>query len=265
MTSDNIVQEKAPDQQRTSSHNKGFTPRDCLVQAAASAFLGAAFLGAAAFFTVVAFFAGAFLVPEVVFCLLTLPDLVFFRTVGASVTAGAWISLAYACINFHNTAYWCFCLCGLGLRGSLCSSVCLWLGSSSLLRDSGLLCLGGGSLGFGGLGLCDLWLCVLRSLFLLESKSGTRHENMVVIRTLTAAFFSPAGLAAGLVSLTGPEGPVMKVRVGQACGIAKHSPLGCWKSPFSTPVFKALLKRESNWSGELTEMLLLAWTYFLMA
>lgn len=60
------------------------------VQAAASAFLGVAFLGAAAFFVVVAFFAGAFLVPVVAFCLLTLPDLVFFRTVGTSVTAGAW-------------------------------------------------------------------------------------------------------------------------------------------------------------------------------
>lgn len=57
--------------------------------AGASVFLGAAFLGAAAFLVVVAFFAGAFLVPLVVFCLLTRPDLVFFRTVGASVTAGA--------------------------------------------------------------------------------------------------------------------------------------------------------------------------------
>ncbi len=45
--------------------------------------MGAAFLGAAAFF------AGAFLVPLVVFCLLTRPDFVFLRTVGASVTAGA--------------------------------------------------------------------------------------------------------------------------------------------------------------------------------
>lgn len=43
----------------------------------AAAFLGAAFLGA------------AFFVPEVVFCLLTRPDFVFLRTVGASVTAGA--------------------------------------------------------------------------------------------------------------------------------------------------------------------------------
>lgn len=36
-----------------------------------------------------AFFAGAFLVVAVVFCLLTRPDFVFLRTVGVSVTAGA--------------------------------------------------------------------------------------------------------------------------------------------------------------------------------
>lgn len=36
-----------------------------------------------------AFFAGAFFVADGAFCLLTRPDLVFFRTVGVSVTAGA--------------------------------------------------------------------------------------------------------------------------------------------------------------------------------
>lgn len=45
--------------------------------------MGVGFLAAAAFF------AGAFLVAAGAFCLLTLPDLVFFRTVGTSVTAGA--------------------------------------------------------------------------------------------------------------------------------------------------------------------------------
>lgn len=110
--------------------------------------------------------------------------------------------------DFHHCAYWCFGLCCLGFGGSLGGGVCLGLGGSSLLRDSGLLCLGSGSLGFGGLGLCDLGLCILGSLFLLGVKSGTSQEITVAVRTLTAAFFSPAGLAAGLVSLTGPEGPV---------------------------------------------------------
>ncbi len=41
--------------------------------------------------------------------------------------------------------------------------------------------------------------------------------------------------------------------------------MGCWKSPFSTPDFKALLKSESNWVSDVTVMLLLALTYFLMA
>ena len=60
----------------------------------AAAFLAVAFLGAAAFF------AGAFLVgfaaPEVVFCLLTRPELVFLRTVGTSTTAGAGVSVFLA-------------------------------------------------------------------------------------------------------------------------------------------------------------------------
>jgi hypothetical protein len=52
-------------------------------------------------FFAAAFFAGAFLVvalaaPEVVFCLLTRPELVFFRTVGTSWTAGAGVSFLVA-------------------------------------------------------------------------------------------------------------------------------------------------------------------------
>jgi len=39
-------------------------------------------------------------------------------------------------------------------------------------------------------------------------------------------------------------------------------PLGCSKRPFSTPDFKALLKRESNMPSP-TLMVLLALTYFL--
>lgn len=39
-------------------------------------------------------------------------------------------------------------------------------------------------------------------------------------------------------------------------------PLGCWKTPFSTPVLKALLNSESNMLSE-TVMVLFALTYFL--
>ena len=67
-------------------------------------------------------------------------------------------------------------------------------------------------------------------------------------RTLGAgAFFSAAGLASFFASLTGPEGP-----------------LGCEKSPFSTPVFRALLNSESNWVSDVVVIVLLALTYFLM-
>lgn len=45
----------------------------------------------------------------------------------------------------------------------------------------------------------------------------------------------------------------------------KSAPFGCVKSPFSTPVFKALLNSESNWVSDVTVMLLFALTYFLIA
>lgn len=43
---------------------------------------------------------------------------------------------------------------------------------------------------------------------------------------------------------------------------ARYIPLGCSKTPFSTPTFRALLKSESNMLSETT-ILLLARTYFL--
>lgn len=64
-----------------------------------------------------------------------------------------------------------------------------------------------------------------------------------------AAFLGAAAfLASGfcLASLVLPEGP-----------------LGCSKTPLSTPFLSALLKRESNCLSEATLRLLLALTYFL--
>lgn len=76
---------------------------------------------------------------------------------------------------------------------------------------------------------------------------------LAAVAFLGAAFFSAAGFfsvaAAGffLASLVPPEGP-----------------LGCSKTPFSTPDLRDLLKRASNMLSE-TVMLLLALTYFLRA
>lgn len=62
---------------------------------------------------------------------------------------------------------------------------------------------------------------------------------------LGAAAFLASGFLA-LASLVLPEGP-----------------LGCSKTPLSTPFLSALLKRESNCLSEATFRLLLALTYFL--
>lgn len=66
-------------------------------------------------------------------------------------------------------------------------------------------------------------------------------------RTLGAAL-GAAGLGSFFAIFTGPEGP-----------------LGWVKSPDSTPAFRVRLKSESKALGEVTLILLLARTYFLIA
>ena len=81
-----------------------------------------------------------------------------------------------------------------------------------------------------------------------------------------AAFFSAAGFASFFASLTGPEGPE-KDESAYEDPPKQHGidlPFGWEKSPLSTPLFSALLNRESNCVSEVTVTLLLALTYFLI-
>lgn len=117
--------------------------------------------------------------------------------------------------------------------------------------------------GFEALGLASLASLGAFSF----CKDGERVGGIEGLRTLTlgAAGFFSAGLGSFFASLTGPEGPGRHGQFVVSSKQVETIPLGCWKSPFSTPDFKALLNRESNCVSEVTVMLLFALTYFLMA
>jgi len=104
----------------------------------------------------------------------------------------------------------------------------------------------------------DLWgyrlLLHCGLCFLLRELHGTRW---------TCREGGLADEASCVVAATAPA-PKREPRSGRPPRI-DDAPFGCWKSPFSTPDFKALLNRESNWVSEGTLMLLLALTYFLIA
>jgi hypothetical protein len=66
---------------------------------------------------------------------------------------------------------------------------------------------------------------------------------------VAAPSFFATGLAAGLAAFF-------------ASFVPPDGPFGCSKTPFSTPVFRALLKRESNCASLVVLILLFALTYF---
>lgn len=103
----------------------------------------------------------------------------------------------------------------------------------------------------------------------MGSRSKTRPRG--IEHTLGAVVLA-VGLASFLASFTGPEGPIARrqTRAIHVQRTKKHtpkvdSPLGCVKSPASTPVRRARLNCESKALDEVTLMVLFACTYFLMA
>ena len=93
-------------------------------------------------FVVVAFFAGAFFVVAVVFCLETRPDLVFLRTVGTSWTAGAgaavFVALGFAALLVAVLALGFAAALGLGAAFALVVLVAAFLGATAFFATLGL-------------------------------------------------------------------------------------------------------------------------------
>ncbi len=143
-------------------------------------------------------------------------------------------------------------------------------GDLGILLDGGRLLLFGSFLGAGA-----FFSLGAAAFFSLGSFLGAGFL------TLSVASFLTAGLAAFLASFVPPEAPAhetarsAKAKRDSAAAHrrpATHGrplvregddvPLGCSKTPFSTPFLRALLKSESNMAS-VTVMLLLALTYFL--
>lgn len=119
-----------------------------------------------AFFVVAAFFAGAFLVPVVVFCLLTRPDLVFLRTVGTSVTAGAYemVSRLSSRRRVWEWDYTGASVLVLVFGARLVAVLALGLAVVAFLGVAAFFTLVAAVLGFAALGLVAFGLASLASL-----------------------------------------------------------------------------------------------------
>lgn len=171
--------------------NRGRTQWREPYSAATSAFLPAAFFGAALLGA--AFFTGGAGLGAVVFA--TRPDLVLVRTVGLSITAGAWV-----CAGLDADRTQTGCAESLTFFGAAAFLGAAFLGAAAAF-------LGAASFFFGAAFLAGAFFSLVA---LVSFLAGVVVSVLGAVSFLgAAAFLGAAGLTAVfLASLVPPEGPV---------------------------------------------------------